>query len=426
VRAGFPARWHGMQDRSVPMPGTTAPPEAGPSQAMAQMTIPPAPALGAGGVAGHELVAELADAFRLRAMADGRILAAVAKAEREQTFRGDGATSTEAWLAERYGVSEATARAYPHAGKKAPDLPHLVGALCRGDISFDKLRTVVAVATPETDQQLCDQAQGCTVRELADVARTIAERRSAPPARSEHDSRYLRFNDRCRTMSLRLPAEDYAATKACIDTWAVAVPSAEETPLDQRRCDGFTGLMASGPSKEKTAANPFFVVAHVPLGSLTDDAGHTSDLAAELEHDGLIHVETVQRIACDATIAVAVDDDVGHTMYEGRARRFPSGAQRREVMRRDRQCRFPGCTNVTFANVHHIVPWKPGGGTDLPNLVLLCRHHHGVVHRKGWNMTGNANEELTIVGPTGRVMVSRPSPLWTRITATRRTAAKLS
>ena len=34
-------------------------------------------------------------------------------------------------------------------------------------------------------------------------------------------------------------------------------------------------------------------------------------------------------------------------------------------------------------------------------------------------MTGNPNEELTIVGPTGRVMVSRPSALWTRVTARR-------
>jgi len=94
--------------------------------------------------------------------------------------------------------------------------------------------------------------------------------------------------------------------------------------------------------------------------------------------------------------------------------------QGREIIRRDRHCRYPGCTNVTFAIVHHIVPWKPGGGTDLPNLVLLCRHHHGVVHRKGWSLTGNANQELSIKTPTGRVMVSRPSPLWTRVTADRR------
>ena len=139
-----------------------------------------------------------------------------------------------------------------------------------------------------------------------------------------------------------------------------------------------------------------------------EESGETSELAGELEQHGLIDVETVQRIACDATVVVAVDDEAGHTMYEGRARRFPSGAQRREIIRRDRHCRFPGCTNVTFVNVHHIVPWKPGGGTDLPNLVLLCRHHHGVVHRKGWSLSGDANQELSINTPTGRVMVLAP------------------
>ena len=118
-------------------------------------------------------------------------------------------------------------------------------------------------------------------------------------------------------------------------------------------------------------------------------------------------------------MAIAVDDDVGHTMYEGRARRTPSDAQRREVMRRDRHCRFPGCANVTFTNTHHIEPWQPGGTTDLDNLALLCVHHHHVVHSKGWEMTGDANEELTFVGPTGRVMVTRPSPLWTMVSSRR-------
>ena len=71
---------------------------------------------------------------------------------------------------------------------------------------------------------------------------------------------------------------------------------------------------------------------------------------------------------------------------------------------------------MTFTNVHHIVAWKPGGRTDLDNLALLCLFHHGVVHTKGWAMSGNANAELTFCGPSGRVMTSRPSPLWTRVT----------
>ena len=72
---------------------------------------------------------------------------------------------------------------------------------------------------------------------------------------------------------------------------------------------------------------------------------------------------------------------------------------------------------MTFTNVHHVIPWKPGGRTDLDNLALLCLFHHGVVHRKVWTMSGDANEELTFVGPSGRVMTSRPSALWTRVGA---------
>ena len=119
-------------------------------------------------------------------------------------------------------------------------------------------------------------------------------------------------------------------------------------------------------------SSPYYVVAHVPLAALVHESGETTELAGELERDGLISCETVRRIACDATIAVGVDDDVGHTMYEGRARREPTDAQRREVMRRDRHCRFPGCTNVTFTNTHHVVPWKPDGRTDIDNLALCA------------------------------------------------------
>jgi hypothetical protein len=284
------------------------------------------------------------------------------------------------------------------------------------------------------------------VRELAEVARNTAARArsaSVSPSRSEHDSRYVRFNDARRTLSAQLPEEEYARTKANIDAFAKAVSPEEDktdeekTPLDQRRCDGLMAIVDSvtpgtgnganaGPaarastpndtSATPTAPNPFFVVAHVPLENLVDQTGNKSELAAELEHHGLIDVETVQRIACDATVVVAVDDSLGHTMYEGRARRFPSGAQRREVIRRDRHCRFPGCANATFAAVHHVKPWGLGGRTDLKNLVLVCKMHHGVVHRNGWSMTGNANDELRIENPSGRVTVSRPSVLWTRVT----------
>jgi hypothetical protein len=381
----------------------------------------------------EELAAGLEEDFRQMTAAQGRILVRLGEFDRRQGFRDEGATSVEAWSTERFGVSAPTARALAHVGAVAWNLPHLVGALCEGALSFDKVRVLADVATPESDAHLCEQAKASTVRELADIARTTAERQAADRcarARSEHDRRSLRFNDAFRTVTAQLPAESYAEAKACLEAVAREIPSDDESETalrwDQRLCDAFKEIIrsrASGTSKGARAASPFFVVAHVALGALVHESGEAAELAGELEHDGLIDTETVQKLACEGTLAIAVDDDVGHTMYEGRARRLPTGAQRREVRRRDRRCRFPGCANVTFADVHHIVPWKLGGLSDLDNLALLCRHHHGVVHRKGWTMTGNANEELTFCGPTGRVMTSRPSPLWTRITAGRRAEA---
>jgi hypothetical protein len=422
---------------------------AGPfSELMAETTTKEASFGGGGGAAfvdatasesNDALAAGMKEDLRQISAAQARFIVRLAESNRRMVFRDEGATSPEAWVAERFGISVPTARSLSLVADKAPELPDLVGSLSAGDISFDKVRAVVDVATRETDRELSSEAKGRSVRELVEVARDAAARArsaSASPSRSEHDSRYLRFNDALRTMSLQVPKEEYARTKACVDAWAGALRTDKKAPLDQRRCEGFMGMVDSATpgngsgtggaggraSDPATAPNPYLVVAHVPLEALVEESGETSELAGELEHHGLIDVETVQRIACDATMVVAVDDEAGHTMYEGRARRFPSGAQRREIIRRDRHCRFPGCANATFVVVHHIVAWKPGGPTDLDNLVLLCKGHHGVVHRNGWSLSGDANQELSVTTPTGRVMVSRPSPLWTRVTAARRSA----
>jgi len=368
----------------------------------------------------EELTAGLEEDFLELTARQGRILARLGESSRRGTFRDDGATSPETWLVERFGVSAATARAYVHVSERALDSPHLLGALSAGDLSFDKVRVLADVATPQIDRELCSQAKEHSVRELADIVRSNAElERGSSPARSrsDHERRYLRFNDDHRTISAQLPPESYVETKTRLHALLEEIPSEGETPLDQRRADAFMELIRSSGAETTKKGSPFFVVAHVPLAALVDDSGEETGLVGELEGHGLIDRETVQRIACDATFAVAVDDDVGHTMYEGRARRFATQTQRREVKRRDRHCRFPGCRNVTFAHVHHIVPWKAGGRTDLPTLVLLCKHHHGLVHRKVWTMKGNANEELTFVGPSDRIMTSRPSTLWTRVTA---------
>ena len=177
---------------------------------MAQTTTPVASALGAAGVAGlsdEELFSELDDLFRTRAAIDGRIVERLGEVGRREAFRDEGATSVPAWAVERFAVSAPTARAYAHVAERAWDLPHLAGALSEGEVNFDQVRTVVDVATPESERSLLDTAKECSVRQLADVARA-SQRDSVPEAQADqdHERRWLRFSDTFRTVSVQLPA----------------------------------------------------------------------------------------------------------------------------------------------------------------------------------------------------------------------------
>ena len=67
--------------------------------------------------------------------------------------------------------------------------------------------------------------------------------------------------------------------------------------------------------------------------------------------------------------------------------RGPSRAQRRALEARDGGCVFPGCDcPPAWCDAHHVHPHAQGGATVMCSMVLLCRHHHGVVHRKGWTL----------------------------------------
>src|SRR5271156_2286572 len=76
----------------------------------------------------------LDDAFERMRAAEGDIVAALGEVDRGQDYRDEGATSTESWVQERYGVSPATARRLVRVGRVAWNLPHLVGSLRLGDI----------------------------------------------------------------------------------------------------------------------------------------------------------------------------------------------------------------------------------------------------------------------------------------------------
>ena len=112
----------------------------------------------------------------------GRLTAIVGEIDRRQAFRADGATSTQSWLVERNGMSRASARSLVRVAERLFDLPSLAGALSGGRVSFDKVRTAAGVATPETDAEWTQVAEGLSVAELAEVTRSNARPARPKPA----------------------------------------------------------------------------------------------------------------------------------------------------------------------------------------------------------------------------------------------------
>ena len=104
---------------------------------------------------------------------------------------------------------------------------------------------------------------------------------------------------------------------------------------------------------------------------------------ATLDDGSALSMTQLARLMCDSSVSRVVFSSSGEVMDVGREKRLFTPAQARAVVARDRTCRYPGCSDtIAHGQIHHALPWQAGGRTDLANAVLLCWHHHSLVHRE--------------------------------------------
>ncbi|MEX1093994.1 MAG: DUF222 domain-containing protein, partial [Acidimicrobiia bacterium] len=102
-----------------------------------------------------------------------------------------------------------------------------------------------------------------------------------------------------------------------------------------------------------------------------------------------LNTADINRLACDSIMHRVVFGPGSVPLDVGRAKRFVTPAMRKAVDARDLRCVFPGCDRPAhWCDAHHIVHWIDGGETCVMNLVLLCRHHHTLIHDHGWRLEG--------------------------------------
>ncbi|MHA6669475.1 HNH endonuclease signature motif containing protein [Homoserinimonas sp. A447] len=102
-----------------------------------------------------------------------------------------------------------------------------------------------------------------------------------------------------------------------------------------------------------------------------------------------VSIETVERHLCESGMVPVTFDRNGQCIDLGREQRLYSALQRIGLAARDGGCRWPGCDQpASRTEAHHINHWKRDHGkTDLADGILLCRHHHMLLHNNHWEIT---------------------------------------
>jgi hypothetical protein len=331
-----------------------------------------------------------------------------------------GASGTAAWLRDRYRISPATATLLTKlTAALHTDLPATAAALAAGTVNVEQARVIVAAVAdlpPQYrapgEEHLIGEAATFGPRELNTlghrlfevVAPDVAGKRAlAALARSEeraHSNRDLRLSEVPGSNRVRLTGwldrESAAQVRAALDPLCAprsAGQNAEPRTPGQRRADALVEVCrlatACGELPDNGGDRPQVVVT-VGIDTLRTQVG-----TATLDDGSPLSATAARRLACDAAILPAVLGGAGQVLDVGRERRLFAGPIRRALILRDRGCAFPGCDRPPrWCDGHHIVGWAEGGPTNLSNAVLVCGHHHRLIHRSDWQVRVNAADGL--------------------------------
>jgi len=331
---------------------------------------------------------------------------------------GDGFLSPIHWIRVNCHLGGGAASDRITVGQQLAELPLSAAAVEEGGIGFSHLaliaRTSEAVADgPRSldEGRLLAKGLELTVSQFRKACQH--ERHAADPNGFAEDER-MAAEERTLTMSsfedgglfLKgvFDAVGGAAIRNALEPLARKSGRDDERRREQRLADALVELaghaLDSGVIPDRGSQRPHLQV----TASLETLLGRIGAPAADLELSLPISSRCVERIACDCNVTRILLDADSMVIDVGRSKRLISGARRTALNQRDRHCRWPGCDRPpSWSESHHLKHWIDGGGSDLPNLVLLCHRHHWLVHEGLWQIVKQQDGNYLTVPPPYRV-----------------------
>jgi len=350
--------------------------------------------------------------------ANHRWLVLIAEFDRRNGW-SDGATQSCArWLNWKCGLAMGAAREKVRVARAIENLPKVSAAMATGSLSYSKVREISRVASAETEDYLLSIAEHGTASHVERLVRAYRRSQEAEElsreARQQESRRVTCWHDDDGSLVLncRLPAEageillkalDLAVDQLPTGNLTVGVPAGTPPVRERfsaRRADALAVVAESFVARgaiETPGTDRHQIVVHVAAETLRNRVAG----CCEFEDGPSMAAETARRFACDASIVTLIEDEDGEPLNVGRKTRTISAPLRRLLKTRDKRCRFPGCCNSRYMDVHHIKHWANGGETKPSNLVSLCRFHHRAVHERGYQIEILDDGALRFVKPDG-------------------------
>ncbi|MGH8871652.1 MAG: DUF222 domain-containing protein [Acidimicrobiia bacterium] len=358
----------------------------------------------------EDLLNELASVFVRRDRVEARAVMLLAEAAETRAFERDGYSSLTPLLKHRMSLHPGEAQRLVRRANSLPSMPLTALAYERGAISgaqVDVLAEIRAIAPEqfgEGESQLIGWAMDTPMvpelrKKLDYWLSQVAVENLASDRHHVREARYLTLRREGEMMRINGWFDIESGERLAAGLEPGPAPDGDTRSTPARRADILLEVLEGCSQRPSVSV---LVSAETLLEGLPG--------VSETSNGTYLTVDEVRRISCDANLTRVVFGPDSQPLDVGRTQRLVTPAQRLVVIARDRHCVFPTCDRPAhWCDAHHIIHWADDGPTAVENLVLLCRHHHTLVHEAGWKITGTPGD-LHFHRPDGTELGNEPPP----------------
>ena len=313
---------------------------------------------------------------------------------------GGGLRSPAHWLAWRTGFSDARAKRLVKIARRVDELPRCVALFRAGQLSEDAMGLIAAKAPACRDEELADLAPMLLNAQLQRVLAHVPPDQPDDPSRPGPEVLVSFGFKPDGTWGLRadLPADEGALVQKALEsardevfheragddarsvrgtaTWADALVRTAEHALD-----------ALDPACRRGEARGERAQIIIHLNGRSDGDGTARIHLGPQLPDGLRRY-----LCCDAKVRAVIEGTTGAVLGISPLEPTVNPRLRRIIEERDQGCRYPGCSQRRWVQVHHIVHREDGGLTITRNLCSLCPFHHRLHHQGAFHIEGDPEQ----------------------------------